>query len=341
MHRRTFLATVPSLAATALAGCTNPLGAGQQAHARAPRAHVRAKAVDDRAIAEQVTNEYLHEVQGNDRDERKLAVLRNATGDGTGRIDGTLPVDDPPIPDHKPVLLDGAVYEISWEVVEQVPATRFEIMLRIPQSTPDPSEVVAWGDLPAVDREIIGDFAHEEGLTNGIGTTVVYTEAEVDRSALFPEPSRPYLRHPDGEDAVLEVEEGYEEAVVTYEYDATEVYPSASALAADIRATYLVALDDLSAAEREVFEASASNEHGYRVPATATPGSGVRSLVDRLKTHEQVRDANAWLVAYEGTEYWVRAGIRPPADNEPGETPDDESGGDGPTTTRPESTATT
>jgi hypothetical protein len=338
MHRRTFLATVPSLAATALAGCTNPVGAGQQAAARAPRAHVRAEAVDDRAIAEQVTHQ-LHDVQGTDRDERKRATLRNATGEGTGRINGTLKVDDPPIYDHKPVLFEGAVYEVSWEVVERVPATRFEIVLRIPQATPSPDEVVAWGDLPAVDREIIGDFAHDGGLSNGIGTTVVYTEAEVERSALFPEPARPYIRHPAGENAVLDVEDGYEEAVLTYEYDATEVYPSASALAEEIRANYRVTLEDLSAAEREVFEASASNAHGYTVPATATPGSGVRSLVDRLETHEQVRDAHAWLVAYEGTEYWVRAVIRPQSDDDV-ETSGDESGGGGPTTTRPEPIST-
>lgn len=299
MNRREFLAAGASAAIAIGGGCTGC--------AQSPSASLRMEPVADAGIAKEVT--YRIEA---DEDNERYRIAAAAVENGSTTVEGT----EPPLPEDRPFVHDGAVYELSLDVVSSVPATSFSFTLDpVEGSVPD-GETVRYGDLPAVDREKFARNGWDDGGFLGFGSSILYLDGEVPDSALVPEPERPVIVWDGDTKGRFEVEGSRETRLETYRYRSRVVDPSASAFGAEIRDRYAFALSGLTAAEREVV--AEAIEGGYSVAPDETPPDAVWRLADRFVAHDEVRPvwesgdgrdgdpSGEYIVRYDGEVYWTR-----------------------------------
>lgn len=295
MRRRALLAAASTLLPPALAGCAltpdRPFG---RSGAQAPTARFAVTAATPVGL--------VGEVLSGEYSDRRARLLGRAV-DGGATATGT----EPPLrAGHR--LYRGTVYDLSRTVVERTPATRYSVKVDVLQTTPDPSAVVRFGDLPAVDRETFADEGLAEGEVVGIGTTLVYTDAERERSALVPESAYEAIAWPDGTRAEWVVDDAYDTTLETYRYTAEPV-ADREEYGRRLRDRFAFDLTGLSGAERGVVETAIARDR-YVVAADATPDPGFRSLVDRFRGREELRaldDADRGGERASGT-YVVRYG---------------------------------
>ena len=306
MRRRRVLATAAALLPTALAGCGGSSLAGSSGVAYAPSAALRMTAVDDAGIARRALYSF------EDPDSERRAVVADVAANGSATVEAR--AGDPPLPADEPLVYGDGVYRLSHEVTGTRPMRGFSVTINpIREGDPEPkaSETVAFEDLPAVDRAQFERLGFVEERPFGIGTGFDYAAAEVERSALVPEPERPVVVWPDGP-ARVAVDDSWAYDLATYRYTG-ERLSSAAAHGADLRERHAFDLSGLSAAERDIVRAAvdADEGYGYAVPHDERPSEAFGTLVDRFRGHDRVRGAAAngsgvYLARYDGTVYWTR-----------------------------------
>ena len=144
MNRRQFLGVGTAFSVDAIAGCT-----GEHAHVgvgKVPTASLRMRPITDIEIAKEVTYG-----EGLAEKERQHELIRAAITDGSTTTKGT----EPPFPEHKPFVLDNAVYELSYEIVDSRPATSFRTTLNPVEDSVDDSKAIRYRNLPSVDVETV------------------------------------------------------------------------------------------------------------------------------------------------------------------------------------------
>lgn len=221
-------------------------------------------------------------------------------------------------------MYDGAVYELSHEVVASEPATTFSVTLDPADGDVGDDETVRYGDLPAVDREVFERRGWDDPGFLGFGTTVLYLRADVPDSALVPEPERPVVVWDGGTRGRFEVDGSYDTELKTYRYEAERVRESAAALGADTRAAYAFELSGLTDAEAEVVEEAIAGDHGYAVPPDESVPEPMRGVAERFRSEPQVRSTwanedgderpsvtGSYLVRYGGEVYWTHVYLTP------------------------------
>lgn len=199
------------------------------------------------------------------------------------------------------VRFEDAFYDISATRLGTSEATVYEVLVDFDpaDATPDLGEV-AYGDLPAVDREhldpvVSADHPDGEGADVGVG----YGTAEEvgGKSVLVPDQQYDIVVH-DGDRYRIVVES--ETATETeFRYEVAEVAPDVESFADQVRDRYLFVLSGLSDAEREVVEGAIDGAH-------FEDNDAFQSVVDRIRDHEGVRVADfygTWLLEYEGVDY--------------------------------------
>lgn len=330
MHRRTFLQGAAGLAGAAtLAGCgalgggprAGPVGASNLA-AEAPTASFRMEPIDDAGIAERVTYGVDPASAGEGR-----VDLTPAIDGGSVAVEAT----SAPMPEDRPVVHDGGVYEFSHEVVDSTPATSFHVVLDVVQGTPEASETVAFADLPAVDRAVFRGRGWDEDPIVGIGTSVLYRDDRIEASALVPDPEYTWIEWDGGTRGRWEVRGSNATSVKTFEYRATAVAESAAAYGADVREAHAFALEELSAAEGAIVETAVESEEGFAVGPDATPTPAARTLLKRFQPRDTVEFAwddedgtgtvaGRYLVRRDGTVYWTQVAFYDPDDGASGTT---------------------
>lgn len=305
MDRREFLAAGASAAIAFGGGCTGC--------AQSPSASLRMDPVTDAGIARRVT--YRIEA---DEDDERYRIAAEAVEDGSTTVEGT----EPPLPENRPFVHDGAVYGLSLDVTSSVPATSFSFTLDPVEGSAPDDETVRYGDLPAVDREKFARNGWADGGFLGFGSSVLYLDGEIAESALVPEPEHPVIVWDGGTKGRFEVGGSYDTRLETYRYRSRVVDPSASAFGAEVRDRYAFALQGLTAAEREVVREAIEAEYGYSVDPDETPPDAVWRLADRFLPHEEVRPVWEWgdeggsgdrdgdpsgeyVVRYGGEVYWT------------------------------------
>jgi hypothetical protein len=234
-------------------------------------------------------------------DRSPAAVVRSAIENGSTTVTAV----EPPVDEGLPFAVDGAYYDLNWTVVKRQSARAVSLAIDYNGSDPDGS-VVAYGDLPAVDRELLDAVLppRDEPLRPGpeVGTGAVFTDAELNRSMLVGTDTYDVVRY-GGERYPVTVEDVRPVTVGTYRYEAARVAANASAYAAQLRRDYAFTLSNLSEAERSVLEEAAGSGGYY---AESDDDDAFAAVLDRFRSHaaiERDRASGLWLVRYDGRLY--------------------------------------
>lgn len=297
MDRREFLATGASLAITVTGGCTGC--------ARGPSASLSMEAVSDSEIARRVT----HQLE-RDEDATQYQLVSEVVENGSATVERT----ESPIPQYRTYVYDGAVYELTYEVVESTPATSFQVLLDPVEGQVPASETVRFENLPAVDREKFRERGWVgDDVFLGFGTSLLYLHSEVPNSALVPDPERSVIVWDEDTRGRFSVEGSHETTLRTYRYEARQIHPSAAEYGARVRREHVFTLSGLSAAERGIVRKAIEQQYGYTVPPDESPPDALYRLHDRFSGHEDVEhvwadestDTGQYIVRYEGEVYWT------------------------------------
>lgn len=216
----------------------------------------------------------------------------------------------PPVRDGDRVEHGGRYYRIAREEVatEQVEAHVFGAEYETGRDPPQGATVVAFEDLPPVDRTAhrelfsdLGDRLDEVQSFSAGGYPVVYPDEAESDSVLVGEQATWILY--DG--AAVEVRfEGTERVErVTYRFTAEELAGDREAYLAYVRDRFVVELEGLSGGEREVFSrAIGAGEDGIKF---CEPEGAERAVVERLEGIPESRTPGhgTWFVEYEGEVY--------------------------------------
>jgi len=316
MRRRALLAS--GVALLPLAGCLSAVpgggAAGSGTAAELPTASLSMAPVEDAEIPPLVLHTVTREYGSGERTP-EATLLDRLEREGSATADRTRP----PLPADRPLAYGDTVYRLAYEVTEETPAIRFSVTVDIVNGDEREGRTVAFSDLPAVDRRVFERNGLASGEVVGIGTTLLYTEREAERSTLVPETDVSVVEWDSGSEAEWVVDDAHETDLKTYRYTVEGTTP-ASEYGREIRERAQWALSDLSDAERDVVEAAIEDRHVVATDETPTPA--LASLVERFRPHDRVEESSSeyrnevggpYLVRYRGEVYWTRLSIRPSA----------------------------
>lgn len=317
--RRCFLQIGVSTLVASVAGCTG-LGSsnGALGVAEAPTARLEMIGLADAALPPKV----LYSVGVEDGPDRRARLFERILDGGT-TVQGTRP----PLPEEQHIFYDDAVYQLSHDVVEQTPATRYSVKVDIVEGSVTDAEAIQFAELPEVDREEFDEHGLADGDPIGIGTTFLYTDAEREQSVLVPDSEYSFIVWENGAQAEWVVDDAYDTTLNTYEYTATQV-DTAAEYGRRMRERFAFALSNLSDAQRDIVETAISEEQ-YVVGPDETPPSPLVALTDQFRDHEQAHGldeagesdlSGTYLVRYDGKVYWTTLVVH--GDAFPTETPD-------------------
>lgn len=298
MKRREFLVTGATLAIAASGGCTGC--------ARAPTASLRMTETDDLGIAREVT---LPLEEGSPDADFASTVVRN----GSTLVNDT----EPRFPAERPFVYDGSVYHMTYTTIRSRSARVFQFTLDPAEEGVPESEIIAFDDLPAVDREKFASRGLEEDPFLGFGSSLLYFEPELSESALVPQPDYPVIEWDEATRGRITVDGSYETAVKTFRYTSEQVHPSAREFGRSVRERHAFTLSGLTDGERAIVTEAIEEEHGWVVPPDESPPTALYDLIERFSRHEKVRrvwedeahrsenPSGSYIVRYEGTLYWT------------------------------------
>lgn len=305
MDRRRFLTAACGLIPLTVAGCTGPASspAGGGAVAESPTARLEMDAVSDGAIADTVTYHPDGEESPN-----KRTRLMDRVVDGGATINRTRP----PLPTDTHISFEDTVYTLSHTIVETTPATTFPVKLDILETEVPPERTVRFADLPAVDRETFAQNGLADGDVVGIGTTFLYTDEEVTRSALVPESQYDAIVWDNGSKAEWVVEDGYDTPIHSYEYTAEVVAPAAG-YGRQIREQVAFTLEEVTDRQRDIIQTARKDQEnsfdGYIVGPDEHPPPAFVALAKQFQSQSQIHQLGQeppgdldgqYLVQYDG-----------------------------------------
>lgn len=304
VSRRAFLGATGATIVGGLAGCTAPGGQSMGGVDRTA-ATLWMSAVDDAELPTRA----IYSVGIDDGPSWRADLMDDILDAGA-----TIERLGPPLPEGDHIYYDETIYQLAYEVTEKTPADKFHLRLDIVQETVTESKAIRFADLPTVDKEQLATVGLADGEPIGVGTTLLYTDAEQTESVLVPDPQYAFIVWDDGSEGAWFVDGSNETTLNTYRYTA-EVVGEAAAYGRRMRERFGFELTGLSDAEREIVE-TAIDERKYTLPAGEAPPDAFRSLVDRFRGREHARgldeeagDENGlggpYIVQYDGEVYWA------------------------------------
>jgi hypothetical protein len=217
-----------------------------------------------------------------------------------------------PLPADRHLGYEGNVYKLSVEVTEETPATRFSVQVDIVTDSIVESATIRFEELPEIDKEQFAAHGLADGDPIGVGTTFLYTDAEVEQSVLLPDSKYSYIRWNDDTEAEWIVDDAFETTVNTYRYTASQVATMAE-YGRQIRERFAFELSSLPEAQQEILQ-TAIEDGEYVVESEATPSGALAGLVDRFREQEQAHAldetgegdlSGPYLVRFDGEVYWT------------------------------------
>lgn len=302
MRRRALLAATATASLASLAGCT---GLGSQLAgngAYGPTARLSMTALSDAALPREV----LYTVGAEDGPDDRAHLLDRILDGGA-----TVRKTRPPLPAGNHLLYEGTVYRLEKEIIERTPATRFSVLVDIVQGTVVDGASIRFSELPSVDKQRFEAHGLADGDPVGIGTTFLYSNADVETSVLVPDSTYDYVVWANGAEAEWIVDDSYETTINTYRYTAATVADAAE-YGRRMRECFAFGLSDLAPAEQDIVETAIDTE--YVVGEDETPSEAFRSLGQRLRSHERAHALDSapeedfspnYLVRYDGEVYWT------------------------------------
>lgn len=288
MQRRLVVAVVLVALLAGLAGCADTSSS------------LSMQPVDDEQLAAAASQELPE--QGDAPPGFETGVVRRAIENGSA----TTVALEPPVETDLPYRHEGQYYELSHAVEDTESGILVDIQIDFNASSVE-GEVVAYGDLPGVDRQRLLPILQgpRRDLNEGpdFGAAVTYGRAEANRSVLVTDQRYDAVRY-QGEVYPITIGEPEEVTLRNYRYEATLVGESAAAYGASVREQYAFELSGLSDAESSVVE---SARNGSYFP-DGTDDQGFADLVDRFREREPVTGndhGGSWVVRHDGQVYWV------------------------------------
>jgi len=304
MRRRALLATAATSLPALIAGCTGPGGlGGSNAAAEAPTARLELETLADANLPTKVLYT-VRPAEGND----ETARLFDRILDGGATTKATRP----PFPVQQHIAYQDGVYELSYEVIEETPATRYSVKVDIVTDSVIEAEAIQFADLPEVDQEEFAAHGLADGDPVGIGTTFLYTDAEREQSVLVPESEYSYITWDDGAEAEWVVDDAYDTTLNTYRYTADQVATTAE-YGQQMRERFTFELTGLPDAQQDIVE-TAITDGPYVVDPDETPSDALVTLANRFRGHEQAHGldedgegdlSGTYLVRFQGDVYWT------------------------------------
>jgi hypothetical protein len=304
MRRRALLATAATSLPAIIAGCTSPGGlGGSNAAAEAPTARLELTTIADAKLPSKVLYT-VRPAEGNDA----TAQLLDRIIDGGATTKATRP----PFPEQRHIAYQDGVYELSYEVIEETPATRYSVKVDIVTDSVIEAEAIQFADLPEVDQEAFAAHGLADGDPVGIGTTFLYTDAEREQSDLVPESEYSYITWEDGTEAEWVVDDAYNTTLNTYRYSADQVATAAD-YGQQMRERFSFELAGLPDAQQDILK-TAITDGPYVVGPDETPSDALVALANRFRGHEQAHGldedgegdlSGTYLVRYQGDVYWT------------------------------------
>lgn len=294
MRRRSFVVTAAAVIALPLAGCSEPTGGSLSMN----------PLNNDSAIGKR----YAGSTDNLSSDRREL--VEAAIAGETPTRERRRPAYEAP----RPLEHEGAICGITHEVVDERTVTRYNIRIDYDPERP-PSSVIAYADLPAIDRRALkGQVPPEEDPPTGEGFDLdsTYRYSDEAGSVLVPEPQYDGVSY-EGSEYRIGIGVNREVTVRTYEYDAERIAEDSAGLGQQLRDRYLFPLSGLSGAEQDIVEEAKWVYH----PEGDTVPDAFRSLADRFRGREGIDvddDGGTWLAEYDETIYWVHLEYPPETD---------------------------
>src|SRR6056297_2982448 len=170
MRRRALLATAATSLPAIVAGCTSSGGfSGSNAVAEASTARLELTTITDAELPTKVLYT-VRPAEGGDA----TAQLFDSILDGGATTKGTRP----PLPEQQHIPYQEGVYELSYDIIEETPATRYSVKVDIVTDSVTESEAIQFTDLPEADQNEFAAHGLADGEPVGIGTTFLYTDTE-------------------------------------------------------------------------------------------------------------------------------------------------------------------
>jgi predicted small lipoprotein YifL len=252
----------------------------------------------DAALSEEATRD-LSRVAPSDAEgnETRDALARLTTEESVVIDNRTRPPTDP----DRPVLIDGAVYELNWTITEEreVPSATIEVDYN---ATDTDAERVQFAALPSEDRAALDGLLREtERRVEG---------PEIGGSALYERPEESVLVGTetlvvrDGQEYLVTAERAGTRTVSDYRYTATRL-GSTSEYGASLRSEYAFDLGTVSDGERSILR-NARDDTYY---AESDSDEAFGRLLDRFRAHEGVVEDDyygEWLVRWDGETYYAQ-----------------------------------
>ncbi|MFC5368390.1 hypothetical protein [Salinirubrum litoreum] len=206
----------------------------------------------------------------------------------------------PPVDPDRPVLMDGAVYDLNWTVAaeREVPSATLEVDYN---ATDTDAETVRFENLPPADQRALDGLLREtsrrvEGPE--IGGSVIYDRPE--ESVLL---GTETLVVRDGQEYLVTAERAGTQTVSDYRYTATRL-GSASEYGASLRTEYAFDLGTVSPDERSILRKATGDD--YYAESDSDEAFG--RLAERFRAHEGVVErevSGEWLVRWDGQLYYA------------------------------------
>lgn len=206
--------------------------------------------------------------------ETEMRVLAEVEADGSSMHRGNLPLFNT----GRPVLYNGTIYNITYEVGETTPRIDYSVTL----NPVEEGEGIQFDQLPAVDRRQFEDGNLTDGIPFGIGTQFEYTEDEVERSVLVPEPRHSIIVRDSGERAEITIDRAQRDELTAYHYSGNRLAPDARTFGELLRERHAFELTGLTANETALVETAIQSEDGYFVLDNESVPAEFSRLVDRI-----------------------------------------------------------
>lgn len=233
---------------------------------------------------------------------RPRAIAYDAITNGSTTVEARAPPLDPGLP----YALDGAYYNLSYQL--RATHTRTEVSLAIDYNTTDTTgDTIQYAALPPADQALLDALLPQRQPADSsdgpdLAVARAYTDAELEASVLAPTQQYDLVSYNGSTyriflDGIDEIE------VHVYEYRATEIAASTQAYAAHLRTQYAFTITDLPQAQRSILD-SAVEEGSYY--ADSADDAAFDALVDRFRTHAAITETSTsglWLVRYNDELY--------------------------------------
>ncbi len=217
----------------------------------------------------------------------------------------------PPFPDGTHYLYGDAIYELSYDIRGQGPATQYSMLINPVQETATPDDTVQFAALPSVDQAQFRKIGVADGDTDGVSAEFCYADDERQRSVLVSGPEYSYISWDDSTVVAVRIVRIGAVTIKRFVYTPTRIGTIAE-YDSRLRARFTFSLSGLGEDARAIVRRAVS-EDAVSVATDSTPSPAFMSVVDRFRGNPNVQPLDTrpktqlggpYLAKFDGVSFW-------------------------------------